>query len=46
VLLAAGAAILVLGLAAGIWMCFIGAAVTLISIVGWIYEYYRGYFAR
>jgi hypothetical protein len=46
ILLAAGAAILVLGLAAGIWMCFIGAAVTLISLVGWIYEYYRGYFAR
>ncbi|MES2170000.1 MAG: cytochrome c oxidase subunit 4 [Actinomycetota bacterium] len=46
VTLAAGAAILVLGLAAGIWMCFIGAALTIVALVGWVYEYYRGNFSR
>jgi len=44
--LAAGAAVLVLGLAVGFWLCFIGAAVTAIALVGWVYEYYRGTFAR
>jgi hypothetical protein len=45
-MLAAGAALLFLGLAAGIWISFIGAVITGISLVGWIYEYYRGNFAR
>lgn len=35
-----------LGLAVGIWICFIGVPFALIAIVGWVYEYYRGYFAR
>ncbi len=46
VMLALGAALLFLGLAAGIWISFIGATITGISLVGWIYEYYRGNFAR
>lgn len=46
VVLAAGAALLFLGLAAGVWIAFIGAAVAVIALVGWVYEYYRGYFAR
>ncbi|MCX7521532.1 cytochrome c oxidase subunit 4 [Microbacterium sp. STN6] len=45
-LLAAGAGLLILGLAVGFWIAFIGVAFTLICIVGWVYEYYRGYFAR
>ncbi len=45
-LLALGAALFVLGLAAGIWISFIAAVITLISLVGWVYEYYRGNFAR
>ncbi|MEV8212131.1 cytochrome c oxidase subunit 4 [Leifsonia sp. NPDC077715] len=44
--LAFGAGLVVLGLAVGIWICFIGVAFSLVCIVGWVYEYYRGYFAR
>ena len=46
VLLAAGSALLFMGIAIGIWIAFIGAALTIISLVGWVYEYYRGNFAR
>lgn len=35
-----------LGLAVGFWICYIGGALALVSLVGWVYEYYRGYFAR
>ena len=45
-LLAAGAAMVFLGLAAGVWISFIGGSLGGIAIVGWIYEYYRGNFAR
>lgn len=45
-MVAAGAALVFLGLAIGAWIAFIGAAFALISIVGWTYEYYRGYFGR
>jgi sorbitol-specific phosphotransferase system component IIC len=44
--LAFGAGLVVLGLAVGFWICFIGVAFSLVCIVGWVYEYYRGYFAR
>ena len=46
IMLATSAALTFLGLAVGPWISFIGVAIFLISIVGWIYEYYRGYFAR
>lgn len=46
IMLALGAAVLVLGLAVGVWLAFIGVAITGISLVGWVYEYYRGNFAR
>ena len=46
IILAGGGALLVLGLAVGIWISFIAAALTLVAVVGWTYEYYRGYFAR
>ncbi len=32
--------------AVGFWICFIGVAFALVCIVGWVYEYYRGFFAR
>ena len=35
-----------LGIAVGVWIAAIGGAVFIIAIVGWVYEYYRGYFAR
>jgi Cytochrome c oxidase subunit IV len=46
VILASSAALTFLGIAVGPWISFIGVAIFLISIVGWIFEYYRGYFAR
>jgi hypothetical protein len=46
ILLAGSGALMVLGLAVGFWIAFIGAAVLLIAIVGWVFEYYRGNFAR
>jgi hypothetical protein len=45
-MLALGAALVFLGLAVGVWISFIGATILGISVVGWIYEYYRGNFAR
>jgi hypothetical protein len=44
--LAAGAALVFLGIAAGVWIALIGAPIVLISVVGWTYEYYRGNFGR
>jgi hypothetical protein len=46
IMMAGSAALLMLGLAVGFWICFIGAALLLVSVVGWVFEYYRGYFAR
>lgn len=45
-ILASSAALTFLGIAIGPWVAFIGVAIFLIAIVGWVYEYYRGYFAR
>jgi len=46
ILLAFSAALGFLGIAAGVWITFIGAAIFLIAITGWVYEYYRGYHAH
>jgi hypothetical protein len=46
IVLAASAAIAAVGLAVGTWMVPIGFGVFAVAIVGWVYEYYRGYFAR
>lgn len=46
IVLASSAGIAMLGLAVGTWMLPIGFSVFLIAIVGWVYEYYRGHFAR
>ena len=46
ILLAGSAALLFLGLAIGFWIAYIAVAVGVISLVGWVYEYYRGNFAR
>ncbi len=46
IMLAGSAALLFLGLAVGFWVCFIAVGVGVISLVGWVYEYYRGLFAR
>jgi hypothetical protein len=44
--LAASAAIAIIGFAVGTWLIPIGFGIFLVAIVGWVYEYYRGYFAR
>jgi predicted PurR-regulated permease PerM len=44
--LAAGLALTFLGIAAGVWIAFIGAPIAAIAIVGLIFEYYRGNFAH
>lgn len=44
--LASGAALVFLGLAIGPWISFVGAALAFVSIVGWVFEYYRGNFGR
>ena len=46
IMLAGGAALLFLGVAIGVWIAIIGAAVVTISLVGWTYEYYRGNFGH
>lgn len=38
--------IVFLGIAVGFWLSFIGAALTVVALVGWVYEYYRGNFAH
>jgi cytochrome c oxidase subunit IV len=44
--LAAGAALFLLGLAIGVWISFIAVIIAFVSLVGWVFEYYRGNFAR
>jgi Cytochrome c oxidase subunit IV len=40
--LALGAALIFIGLAAGFWLCFVGAALGSVALVGWVFEFYRG----
>ncbi len=44
--LAGSAAIFVIGLAVGHFLLPIGLAIFVVAIIGWVYEYYRGNFAR
>ena len=46
IVLAGAAGIGVIGLAVGTWMMPISFAFVAVALVGWVYEYYRGYFAR
>jgi hypothetical protein len=46
IVLAGGAALAFLGLAAGVWITYYAIPLVLIAMVGWSFEYYRGYFAR
>lgn len=46
VVLAGSASLVFLGVAIGAWIAFIGLGLLIVSLVGWTYEYYRGYFAR
>ncbi|MFD1722766.1 cytochrome c oxidase subunit 4 [Amnibacterium endophyticum] len=44
-MLGLAAALAFVGLVIGIWMFAIALALFVVAIVGWVYEYYRGYFA-
>jgi len=46
VTLAGALAITFLGLAIGVWISFIGVPLVIVALIGWVYEYYRGNFAR
>lgn len=46
IVLASSAAFGMIGLAVGSWLMPIGIGIFLVAIVGWVFEYYRGYFAR
>lgn len=48
ILLAGSCALALMGLAIGFnfWLSFFTIPLILVSIVGWVYEYYRGHFAR
>ena len=46
VMLAASLSLMFLGMAVGFWVSFIGVGLVAISLVGWVYEYYRGNFAH
>ncbi|MFC4245132.1 cytochrome c oxidase subunit 4 [Gryllotalpicola reticulitermitis] len=44
--LATSCFVVFLGFAIGIWMVMIGGALVAVALVGWVYEYYRGFHAR
>ncbi|MBY0176419.1 MULTISPECIES: cytochrome c oxidase subunit 4 [Curtobacterium] len=44
--LAAAIALVFLGVAAGLWIVPIGLVLVAITLVGWVYEYYRGNFGH
>jgi len=46
VFLGGALALCFLGLAVGVWITFIGVPLVAVALVGWVYEYYRGNFAR
>jgi hypothetical protein len=46
VLLGAASSLVVLGLAISAWIVLIAVPLLVVCIIGWVYEYYRGNFAR
>ncbi|KQO82968.1 MULTISPECIES: cytochrome c oxidase subunit 4 [unclassified Frigoribacterium] len=46
ILLAFACGLVFLALAVGMWIIYIGAALVAVSLVGWVYEYYRGNFVH
>lgn len=43
---AMGAAVIMLGLIFAVWLLVFGVAVLLVALIGWLFEYYRGEFAH
>jgi len=46
IFLAAGLALLFMGVAVSLWMAFVGIVILGLSVVGLLFEYYRGNFAH
>lgn len=46
IILAGALSLTFLGIAVGTWLTFIGVPLIAVALVGWVYEYYRGNFAR
>lgn len=46
VTLAAGTAIVFLGISVGFWVSMYALPIVLVALIGWVYEHYRGNFAR
>jgi hypothetical protein len=44
--LAAGIAVVFVGVSVGFWVSMYALPVVLVALVGWVYEHYRGNFAR
>ena len=44
--LAGGLAIVFLGVSVGVWVAMYAAPLVLVALIGWVYEHYRGNFAR
>ena len=44
--LAGGLAVVFLGVSVGIWVAMYAVPLVLVALVGWVYEHYRGNFAR
>ncbi len=46
IMLAGAAACVMVGLCVGFWFAYFTVPLLLVAVVGWVYEYYRGHFAR
>lgn len=44
--LAAAVAVALIGASTGWWLAFFGAPLLIVTLFGWVYEYYRGRFAH
>ena len=46
IMMAGSLGLVFLGLAVGFWLVLLALPVLAIAVTGWVYEYYRGYFAH
>lgn len=46
IILAGGAGVIMVGLSVGIWLALVALPLVPIAVTGWVYEHYRGRFAR
>jgi hypothetical protein len=44
--LAAGTAVVFLGISVGFWVSMYALPIVLVALIGWVFEHYRGNFAR